>query len=77
VKVIIIRQTRQYNNTKREVELETHFVEEAAKLRKPYEIKKPKRGFPYKVLQTTLFVREVSKITSPIDDYPNIPHTLD
>lgn len=72
MKVIVVTQLRKYNNGEtRYVEIECNFVDDAAKICKPYFITNPKQGPPYEVVgKYPISVRDVHEITQPLDDYP-------
>lgn len=70
MKVIVVQQLRQMGKLQVTREIECTTIDDAARLRTPYEILKPKFGPPYKVLGAKVFIREVPKITKPVDDDP-------
>lgn len=70
-KVIVVKQERIYcAGVIKHKEIEVETVDLADKIRIPYEVLKPKSGYPYKVVNATVVIRDVHEITQPLDDYP-------
>jgi hypothetical protein len=71
MEVYVVTQIRQYSpRVSRPFEIECLTEHEANRLRGPYTVNNPKRGFIYSVVDSSVEKREVDKITKPVDDFP-------